>query len=247
MTVENKNIVSSSSSTPTELPLSFPPFNNLASMEFDPSEIIERLKSIPMIRTRPGQEDNFIGNQVDDKSTSEEEKEGDTIFNPIDLDGYSPSAKKCPKCNFDIEVSALLDCSEDQTYVSYTMICPVCHENLGEEAIRNMQSSSFPAVPKGIWKPWENSNVDWELHDKRDTITNADVPSQDNAYVPSFDDFFSDEDTISNASDVPVEKGISNGKSFEKDAPDTSDEHVQERSDRAAFAQELLISALFLD
>jgi len=27
-------------------------------------------------------------------------------------------------------------------------ICPVCHENLGEEAIRNMQSSSFPAVPK---------------------------------------------------------------------------------------------------
>jgi len=36
--------------------------------------------------------------------------------------------------------------------------------------------------------------------------------------------------------------------SFEKDAPDTSDEQdVQERSDRAAFAQELLISALFLD
>jgi hypothetical protein len=48
--------------------------------------------------------------------------EGDTIFNPIDLDAYSPSAIKCPACNFDIEVSALLDRSEDQTYVSYTMV-----------------------------------------------------------------------------------------------------------------------------
>jgi hypothetical protein len=74
MTIENKNIVSSSSSTTTELPLSFPPLSNPASMEFDPSEINELLKSIPRIRTRPGQEDNFIGNQVDDKSTSEEEK-----------------------------------------------------------------------------------------------------------------------------------------------------------------------------
>ncbi|AES71416.1 hypothetical protein MTR_3g076710 [Medicago truncatula] len=35
---------------------------------------------------------------------------------------------------------------------------------------------------------------------------------------------------------------------FEKDAPDTGNEQdVQERSDRATFAQELLISALFLD
>jgi hypothetical protein len=49
------------------------------------------------------------------------------------------------------------------------------------------------------------------LLDKRDTITNADVPSQDNAYVPSSDDFFSDEDTISNASDAAVKTGISSG------------------------------------
>ena len=66
MTVENKNIVSSSSSTSTELPLSFPPFDNPASMVFDFSDFNDRIRSIPSIRTRPSQEDN--------KSTSEDEK-----------------------------------------------------------------------------------------------------------------------------------------------------------------------------
>lgn len=69
--------------------------------------------------------------------------EGDTIFNPIDLDGYSPSAKKCPKCNFDIEVSALLDCSEDQTYVSYTMVWYPAFYNLCAEKLVDKVFFSF--------------------------------------------------------------------------------------------------------
>ncbi|RHN68713.1 putative protein DEHYDRATION-INDUCED 19 [Medicago truncatula] len=196
MTIENKNIVSSSSPTTTEeLPQSFPASNNLDSIELYLSDINESM-------FLPSREDYFNGNQVDNDSTSEDGK-GDSISNPIDLHSDSPCAIKCPACTFDIEVSALRHRSEDQTYDLYTMICPLCDESLGEDATRMVQNSRLPSSPKGIWKQRENSNVDWALHDKRDTITNA--------YVPSFDDFFSDDDTISNASDAAVEKGISSG------------------------------------
>jgi len=82
MTIENKNIVSSSSPTTTEeLPQSFPASNNLDSIELYLSDINESM-SIPRIRTRPGREDYFIGNQVDNDSSSEDGK-GFFLFNLI--------------------------------------------------------------------------------------------------------------------------------------------------------------------
>ncbi|AES71428.1 hypothetical protein MTR_3g076850 [Medicago truncatula] len=84
-------------------------------MNLELSDFNERIRLLRRIRSR-GREDYLIGNQ-----RKEEKGGGNSIFNLIDLDGDSSSATKCLTFNFVIEVSALRDRSEDQTYDSYTM------------------------------------------------------------------------------------------------------------------------------
>lgn len=247
----------SSSTTPTEVPESSV-FDNLASMKHELSDIDEHLRSLRRIRTR-GPRKYVIGNKFDaDSSSSGDEKEGTSVFNPIVLDDDSPPIIKCPGCDFDIKVSPLCNYSEDPTYNSRTMICPMCNENLGEDATRMGQSLSFPILPKPISNPWRMGVPidEWELYDninpswgtKHNPTSDSHLAlSRDNVDVPSSNEFFSDEDTISDASDVTDANDIPIGKSSGgAEVADTGhEEDVQERSNKVAFAQELFMSALF--
>ncbi|CAI8597598.1 unnamed protein product [Vicia faba] len=169
--------------------------------------------------------------EIDDHSSSEDEQE----FDPIDQDEESRSVVKCSVCDFDINVSAL------QTYGSYTMICPVCEEH---SSLRSRRKRAWYARKQ---KKYGALKVDLTLNDKkpapRENKHEPLSPCKNNVYLSSSDDFFSDEDTISSASDTSVIVK-SDG---EADVPITGgdEQDVEERSNKAAFAQELVISALF--
>ncbi|RHN68716.1 hypothetical protein MtrunA17_Chr3g0116891 [Medicago truncatula] len=108
------------------------------------------------------------------------------------------------------------------------MICPVCDESLGEDAIRMVKNSSFPISQKWIWKPRKKngiSHIHWALHHKKDAswehnkhepMPDSISPAfMDNVYLPSLNDILSDEeDTIRNASDVVVENDTSIAKRY---------------------------------
>ncbi|AES64670.1 hypothetical protein MTR_2g028420 [Medicago truncatula] len=253
---EENNMSSSSPPTPTEVTQGSSVFNNFDSMKLKLSDLYERMMALRKIRTHgPGKK--LDGNKFDaDSSSSGDEKDGTSVFNPINLD--FPPVIKCPGCDFDIKVSSLRDYLEDPTYNSDTMICPVCDKNLGEDVIRMVQSSRLPTSPKfqhirNRWKDGVSIN-DWELYDKinaswgetkhNPTSDSHFSPSRDNVYVPSSNEFFSDEDTISDASDISDANDIPIGKSSggAEVLNTRHEEDVQERSNKAAFAQELFMS-----
>ncbi|KAI5407199.1 hypothetical protein KIW84_053448, partial [Lathyrus oleraceus] len=162
-------------------------------------------------------------------------------FNPIDQGEESRSVVKCSLCDFDINVSALRDHPKYQTCDSYTMICPVCdeHSSLRSQRKRARYSRNL--------KKYSALNVDLTLNDKkpapRENKHEPLSPCKNNVYLSSSDDFFSDEDTISSASDATF-VAKSDG---EADAPNTggNEQDVEERSNKTAFALELVMSALF--
>lgn len=176
-----------------------------------------------------------------------------SVYNPTEVDDDSQSTVKCPVCDFDIEVAALRDRSEDGSYEAYSMICPVCDENLGERVMRIVQNASSR---KRAWKS-EKYSI-WSGHAAMDDKKHASwgnnhepmsgsllSPAMDNVSAPNSNDFLSDDDTISNASDIPIAKSIA---ADAPEAPDSVDEQdVQERRVRAAVVQELVMSAMFLE
>ncbi|XP_058781803.1 uncharacterized protein LOC131656040 [Vicia villosa] len=171
--------------------------------------------------------------EIDDESSSEDEKE----FNPIDQNEESRPVVKCSVCDFDINVSAL------QTYGSYAMICPVCEEH---SSLRSRRKRAWYARNQ---KKYGALNVDLTLNDKkpapRENKHEPLSPCKNNVYLSSSEDFFSDEDTISSSASDATFVAKSDGEEDARDTTGGDEQNVEERSNKAAFAQELVISALF--
>ncbi|XP_012571738.1 uncharacterized protein [Cicer arietinum] len=259
-TENNNNVSSSSSPTPTEVPESFSAFENLVALKRELAELNQGIRSYVYRRGRRvienwGPPRFFIPNNAleDNISMSGDEKDNYSVYNPTEVDDDSQSTVKCPVCDFDIEVAALRDRSEDGSYEAYSMICPVCDENLGERVMRIVQNASSR---KRAWKS-EKYSI-WSGHAAMDDKKHASwgnnhepmsgsllSPAMDNVSAPNSNDFLSDDDTISNASDIPIAKSIA---ADAPEAPDSVDEQdVQERRVRAAVVQELVMSAMFLE
>ncbi|KAL5076448.1 hypothetical protein RYX36_015432 [Vicia faba] len=171
-------------------------------------------------------------------------------FNEIGLDHVLISIVKCHACDFDIEVSLRCGCSEE--FDANNMICPACDEKFGEDAIRTVQNSSVAITHSRAWSALNPGKKPALRENKHERMFGSDLsPSQDNLDGLSFNDFSSEEDDMSDASDVTAAKGVSIEKSFvAADAPNTggnegNEQDVEERSDRAAYFQELFMSALF--
>ncbi|XP_039688394.1 uncharacterized protein [Medicago truncatula] len=139
-----ENNLSSSSTTPTEVPEDSSVFDNFTSMNLELSNINEEDMRI-LRRVRITSPPNIcMTNEVDDHSISGDEKEDTSVSNQVDPDEVNLPIVKCPVCDFNIEVST--DRSVD--YDAYNMNCPVCDESLGEDAIRMVQNTSFPISQK---------------------------------------------------------------------------------------------------
>ncbi|CAL5203277.1 unnamed protein product [Lathyrus oleraceus] len=183
----------------------------------------------------------------DDRTTSADEKDDIPAFNPVGLDHVLLCIVKCYECDFDIEVS--LRCDPSEEFDANNMICPVCNEKLGEDAIRTVQNSSFGIMHSRAWSALNLGNEPALRGNKHETMFGSALSaSQDNLDGQSFNDFSSDEDDRTNASDVTAAKGISIAKSLGgADAPKTggNEQDVEERTSRAAYFQELVMSALF--
>ncbi|CAI8597597.1 unnamed protein product [Vicia faba] len=247
--VEHDNASSSSSPTRAEQPQGFTEYGRFPS----------RLRGI---RTRghgkrrirhwspaPRRARNW--NVADhDTTTSVEEKDDTPAFNEIGLDHVLISIVKCHACDFDIEVSLRCGCSEE--FDANNMICPACDEKFGEDAIRTVQNSSVAITHSRAWPALNPGEKPALRENKHERMFGSDLsPSQDNLDGLSFNDFSSEEDDMSDASDVTAAKGVSIEKSFvAADAPNTggnegNEQDVEERSDRAAYFQELFMSAIF--
>ncbi|KAL2321761.1 hypothetical protein Fmac_026140 [Flemingia macrophylla] len=170
-------------------------------------------------------------------------------YTDVDNDGWCDV--RCPFCDFEIEVP--VQCSnveEEHCLALKNVVCPVCEENLGKDAIMQFTHSSSR---KWAWKP-EKSSI-WSgnpamLGKKLATRGNKPESIQDpllspficNVPVPNTNNFHSDENSSSSNKDID----IPNAKRTGTDAPDMGDEKdQQERKLKAAFVQQLVFSTIF--
>ncbi|CAL5203275.1 unnamed protein product [Lathyrus oleraceus] len=184
---------------------------------------------------------------TDDRTTSAHPKDAIPAFNPTGLDRVLLCTVKCYACDFDIEVSMHIGRSEE--FDANKMICPVCDEKFGEDAIRTVKNSTFAITHSRAWSAMNRGKEPALQGNKHERMSGSALSaSQDNLDGQSFNDFSSDEDDMTDASDVTAAEGVSIAKSLGgADAPKTggNEQDVEERISRAAYFQDLVTSALF--
>ncbi|XP_047179643.1 protein DEHYDRATION-INDUCED 19 homolog 5-like isoform X1 [Vigna umbellata] len=176
-----------------------------------------------------------------------------SMLNYTDEDDDAKSLFQCPFCDFEFDFSSFrARLEEEDCYEPRDMTCPLCEENLGEDAVRVAQNSS-----KRSWKSDKSSisSGDTVVFDKKlpargrhelvpDPLL---TPFVRNLSVPNSRGIQPSEGFSSSASDISSGKGydpdISSGKGSETDSGDEED--IEERRQKASFVQELMLSTLF--
>ncbi|KAL2346957.1 hypothetical protein Fmac_000957 [Flemingia macrophylla] len=162
-----------------------------------------------------------------------------------DEDDDSQSLLRCTFCDFEIDFSAIRYRLEEMHYCDpKNMLCPVCDEKLGEEAIRVVWNS---ISQKRTWKSDKSSisSVDSVVLDKK-------LPTRKAKHDPLLSPFISNV-SVSNSSGIHTGEGfscnasdVSDAKGSETDSPpDSGDEKdAEERRLKAYFVQELVLTTL---
>ncbi|KAL5192057.1 Protein DEHYDRATION-INDUCED 19 5 [Glycine soja] len=179
-------------------------------------------------------------------------EEDDTESNGDDDDDDARSLLQCPSCDFEIDFSsAHTHLEEMHCYDPKNLLCPVCDETLGEEAIWVAQNSS---AQKRAWKS-DKSSISISSGDSV-VVLEKKLPARGSKHEPVPDPVLSPfvrNVSVPNSSGIHPGEGssrnatyISNAKGSGTDAPqDSGDEQdIEERRLRASFVQELLSSAL---
>ncbi|KAK7330546.1 hypothetical protein VNO77_24741 [Canavalia gladiata] len=166
-------------------------------------------------------------------------------YSDVENDGQS-DFQRCPFCDFEIEVPLL--CSnfeEEHCSALKNVVCPVCEESLGKDAIMQFTHSSSQKTEKSsIWsgnsamfgkKSATRGNKHESIPDPllSQFVCNMPVPNPSNIHP--------DEDSSSCDKDIVIPDAKRSGT----DAADMGDEQdQQERSLRAAFVQQLVFSTI---
>ncbi|KAE9610098.1 hypothetical protein Lal_00006309 [Lupinus albus] len=160
---------------------------------------------------------------------------------------------RCPFCDFEIVVH--LSCSnleEEHCPELENLVCPVCEENLGMDAIKQF---THPSSRKWMWKSdkssfWSGNSAMLgkklaAMGNKQESITDPLLsPFICNSPVSNTNGIHVDEDSNSSNKDLD----IPDAKRSETNAPDMDDEQdLQERRLRVAFVQDLAFSIIFYE
>ncbi|KAK7350654.1 hypothetical protein VNO77_09505 [Canavalia gladiata] len=225
---------------------------NLDKLKLELSSINQGIQSYIMgqrVNGNWGASRYRIGDEDDGKTDEDapySDGENYSVYNYADEDDDAQSIFRCPFCDFEIEFSLLRTrLQEVHSYDPKNMICPVCDEKLGEDAIKVAQHSSSR---KRTWKSEKSSfsSGDSVVIDKKLPTRGGKHESMAdpllspfvcNVSVPNSSGILASDDSSSSASD------ISNAKSIRTDtSPDMSgdEEDNEERRLRASFVQELV-------
>ncbi|RDX86719.1 Protein DEHYDRATION-INDUCED 19-like 5, partial [Mucuna pruriens] len=171
-----------------------------------------------------------------------------SVIHCTDVDNDDRCDFRCPFCDFEIEVPMLCSNLEEEHCSALKMVvCPVCEENLGKDAIMQFTHSSSR---KWALKP-EKSSI-WSGNsamlgkklasrgNKQELIPDPLLsPFICNLPIPNPNNFHPDENSSNNDID------IHDAKRSGTDAQDMGDEQdKQERRLRASFVQQLLFSTI---
>ncbi|KAG5031989.1 hypothetical protein JHK82_015586 [Glycine max] len=161
-----------------------------------------------------------------------------------DEDDDAQSLLRCPSCDFEIDFSSLrIHLEEMHCYDPKNMLCPVCDETLGEDAIRVAQNSS---AQKRAWKSDKSS-----ISSGDSVVLEKKLPDRGSKHEPVPDPLLSPfvrNVSVRNSHGIHPGEGSSrnaayifNAKGSRTDAPqDSADEQdIEERRLRASFVQEL--------
>nr|KYP69640.1 hypothetical protein KK1_008840 [Cajanus cajan] len=229
------------SDPPNEQPESVAFRKNLEKLKLDLGSINQGIRTYIMgqrIDVPRGPPRYLIGDEDDDKT-----EVGDPVFDG-DEDDDSQSLIQCTFCDFMIDFSAVCNCLEG--YDPDNMLCPVCDEKLGDEAIRVIWNS---ISQKRTWKSDTSSvsSVDsLDLDEKLPVRGTKHEPVPDpllslgNVSVPKSGGIHTSEGSSCKASDITKAEGAVTDSS-----PDSGDEKdAEERRLTATFVQELVLSTL---
>ncbi|RDX89296.1 hypothetical protein CR513_28991, partial [Mucuna pruriens] len=236
------------SNLPREQPQAVVLRRNLEKLRLELSNINQGIQSYIMgqrIDGTWGAPRYGIGEEVDNKI------EGDGPDSDGDEDEDVQSLLQCPSCDFEIEFSSVRRLEEMYYFGPKNMLCPVCDEKLGEDAIKVAQHSSSQ---KKTWKSDISSvsSGDSVLFEKKLPASGSKheplsdpllSPFIHNVPLPNSSGIHPGEGSSSNASDISNAKGYdpSFHLSSGTDAPADSDneEDNEEKRLRASFVQEL--------
>ncbi|KAK7265626.1 hypothetical protein RJT34_33248 [Clitoria ternatea] len=173
-----------------------------------------------------------------------------SVIHYTDVDSDGRSDFRCPFCDFEIEVPVLCSNFEDDCSTLKNVVCPVCEENIGKDAIMQFTHSSSR---KWAWKPEKSSmwsgnsamlgkklatrgNKQESVPDQLLSRFICNVPvSNSNSIGPG---------EISSSSNKDIE--IPDTKRCGTDATDMDGKQdQQERRQKAAFVQNLVLSTIF--
>ncbi|OIW00302.1 hypothetical protein TanjilG_27553 [Lupinus angustifolius] len=169
------------------------------------------------------------------------------------MDENARSYFRCPFCDFEIVIH--LSCSnleEEHCPDLKNLVCPVCEENLGMDAIRQFTHPSsrkwMSKSEKCSFWPGNSAMLGKKLAamgNTQESITDPLLsPFISNIPVLNTNDIHLGDDSNSSNKDVD----IPDAKRSEANAPDMDDEQdLQERRLRVAFVQDLAFSTIFYE
>ncbi|ESW27480.1 hypothetical protein PHAVU_003G205500 [Phaseolus vulgaris] len=174
-----------------------------------------------------------------------------SVIHYTDVENDGRCDFRCPSCDFEIEVPLLCsNLEEDHCYALKNVVCPVCEENLGKDAIMQFTHSNSNSR-KWAWKP-EKSSI-WSGNaamlgkklatrgNKQESITDPLLTPFICNSIPNLSNFHPDENSSSSSKDINTPDAKRSGKD-EADIGDEQDQ--QEKRLRAAFVQQLLFSTI---
>ncbi|XP_020212458.1 protein DEHYDRATION-INDUCED 19 homolog 5 isoform X1 [Cajanus cajan] len=174
-----------------------------------------------------------------------------SVIHYTDVDNDGRCDIRCPFCDFEIEVPVLCSNLEEEHCLALkNVVCPVCEENLGKDAIMQFSHSSSR---KWAWKP-EKSSI-WSGNsamfgkklatrgNKQESIPDPLLsPFICNVPIPNSNNSHSDENFSSSNKDIDIPDAKRTGT----DAREMGDEKdQQERRMKADFVQQLVFSTIF--
>ncbi|KAK7353983.1 hypothetical protein VNO80_19439 [Phaseolus coccineus] len=216
---------------------------NLEKLNFEMNRVNEGIQSY-ILRRRTngtwGPSRYLIGGE---ENVSESDEDKYSMLNYTDDDDDAKSLFQCPFCDFEFDFSSVRARLEEEGYYDpKDMTCPLCDENLGEDAIKVSQNSS-----KRSWKSDKSSISSGDsvvFVDKKLPARGRHEPVPDPLLSPF----------VRNVS-VPNSSGIQPGEGFSSCASDISsgkgsgtdsgdEEDIEERRQKVSFVQELVYSTL---
>ncbi|KAJ1391896.1 Protein dehydration-induced 19, C-terminal [Sesbania bispinosa] len=173
-----------------------------------------------------------------------------SVIHYTDVDNDGRYDFRCPFCDFEIEVPVLCsNLEEEHCSALKNVVCPVCEENLGKDAITQFTHSSsrtwaWKSEKSSIWSG--SAMLGKKLvarGNKQELIPDPLLsPFICNVPIPNPNNNHPDEKSSSSNKDIDFH----NAERSATDAPDVGVvQDQQERRLRAEFVQELVLSTIF--